>query len=317
MNEKITKRIGRDLGVPDIVTLLAERLSGSDLTSLLLEVYELRAGKLGPQDLLNEYIKNRFVKPSDLDMIGLLEQELAVLTLLREHRFEPIALSPAAQWGSCSVVATASQKKIMSAIRNTEIQADATNALALHVAANRKKEGSAKKHTDELIRYCTVHRHIRAQEIKGAGFTPHFKVGCMVIAGRDKGNYLFECEATYEQLRALSILFRDVFGIGLVRFKLQRRGGYNEANPLAERVLAYLQSMDPMMSAVIEEPAAANTYYKGIQFKMIIEMAGREWEIADGGFVDWTQQLLGDKKERFMISGFGFDLMYRLKNNLL
>jgi len=29
--------------------------------------------------------------------------------------------------------------------------------------------------------------------------------------------------------------------------------------------------------------------------------------IADGGFVDWTQRLTGNRKERLLISGFGVD----------
>ena len=33
---------------------------------------------------------------------------------------------------------------------------------------------------------------------------------------------------------------------------------------------------------------------------MIIEINGVELEIADGGFTDWTQQLLENKKERLL-----------------
>jgi hypothetical protein len=30
-------------------------------------------------------------------------------------------------------------------------------------------------------------------------------------------------------------------------------------------------------------------------------------EIGDGGFVDWTQRLTGNRKERLLISGVGVD----------
>jgi hypothetical protein len=33
-------------------------------------------------------------------------------------------------------------------------------------------------------------------------------------------------------------------------------------------------------------------------------------ELVDGGFVDWTQKLLGNKKERLLISGTGIDLQF-------
>jgi hypothetical protein len=40
-------------------------------------------------------------------------------------------------------------------------------------------------------------------------------------------------------------------------------------------------------------------------------MDGGEWEIADGGFVDWTQRLLENKKERLLISGFGLEMLVK------
>src|SRR5258708_14190318 len=89
---------------------------------------------MSPPQLLKLYQGNRFVHPAETDMIGLLEEELRCLRFFRDRHFQPIELSPAAQLGSCSVVATADQDKIISATRNTEILADATNALALHIA---------------------------------------------------------------------------------------------------------------------------------------------------------------------------------------
>ncbi|MDO6431893.1 hypothetical protein Q4E93_14905 [Flavitalea sp. BT771] len=38
---------------------------------------------------------------------------------------------------------------------------------------------------------------------------------------------------------------------------------------------------------------------------------------ADGGFVDWTQQLPEDRKERMLIGGFGLDLLFRIQKGLL
>ena len=40
------------------------------------------------------------------------------------------------------------------------------------------------------------------------------------------------------------------------------------------------------------------------------------YEIADGGFIDWTQHLLQNKKERMFTTGFGFDLMYRILHGM-
>lgn len=48
-------------------------------------------------------------------------------------------------------------------------------------------------------------------------------------------------------------------------------------------------------------------YYTGLCFKIFAAFGGTQLEVADGGFVDWTQQLLGSRKERLLISGFGID----------
>ena len=106
-------------------------------------------------------------------MIGLLTTELETLKFLREHNFQPIELSPVSQLGSCSVVAPVDQKKIISATRKTEATADATNAMALHIADLRKRG------VPGLLRLSTVHRHVRCQPFKEKGFSAHFKVGCM------------------------------------------------------------------------------------------------------------------------------------------
>jgi len=55
-----------------------------------------------------------------------------------------------------------------------------------------------------------------------------------------------------------------------------------------------------------------NNYYKGIQFKLLVGIKGSEYEIVDGGFVDWSQKLLGNKKERMLISGMGVDFLLAL-----
>jgi len=311
MNDKIAESISGRLGVPDLVELLAERVTGSELNSLLLAVYGRKVRQLRAPALLRQYGKNRFVQPSDLDMIGVLEQELQTLRFWKGCGFEPVELSPAAQWGSCSVVGTVSQNKIVSATRQTEVVADATNSLALHIADMRRKGELA---VGEPARFCTVHRHVRAQEIKGKGFTAHFKIGCMVTAGRDLGDHRWECQALWEQMQAFQSLFREVFKVEQIRWKLQRRGGYEGGMPLIDRLIAFLS---PYVAVGREDDPPSNDYYKGIQFKMIIDLAGREWEIADGGFVDWTQQLLEDRKERLLIGGFGLDLLFRLQHDLL
>lgn len=305
----IIRKIEARTGVPGLAQLLAERLSGSELNSLLLEVYDQRARSGSPEQLLRQYLTNRFVQPAARDMVGLLELELGSLLFLRDRGFQPLGLSPVAPFGSCSVVGTVSQDKIVSAVRNTEVLADATNSLALHIAGIKKNNPAA---AAELMRFCTVHRHLRAQELKIKWHTAHFKIGCMVTSGRDTGDYRFECSQLKDQLGALCGLLRHL-GVPPLRVKLQKRDGYSHPERLLQAVAAQLKTEKDLPEIVPDEKAGPNNYYKGVQFKLMIETNGQESEIADGGLTDWTQRLLGNQKERLLICGFGLDRIFGLR----
>lgn len=304
MNRDIWQHIEKKTGVSDIVGLLADGLSGSELSSLLLAVYERKTGKMQPAELLAQYRGNRLVQPADVDMIAMLEAELSVLRHLRERGFMPLALSPVAALGTCSVVAAVSQDKVLSAVRNTEIVADATNVIAIHVA-DRRRRGE----TGEM-KFCTVHRHLRTQPLTDKRFRPHFMIGCMVTANRDVGNFGSESAGLVEHVGILVGLLREGYGIERFRLVLKRRGGYPDG--FFERAEGWLRDGVEGITVDREEPAD-NAYYKGMQFKLYIGVGDEEQEIADGGFVDWTQRLLGNRKERMLISGFGLELLYRLK----
>jgi hypothetical protein len=128
--EKIQQRTGVDL-----VSILAEELSGSELNSLLLEVFDKKAGQLKPSQLLQQYSSNRFVQPAAVNVLQLRARELSTLQLLEQKGFSPLELSPVSLLGTCSSVAPVSQKKIISATRGTEVVSDATNAILYHTPA--------------------------------------------------------------------------------------------------------------------------------------------------------------------------------------
>src|SRR5690349_5663565 len=207
-NPRILESILARIGQPDLPELLA-RLSGTELNTLLLEVFARQVQDMSPSELLNAYQKNRFVKPADLPVIPLREMELDYLRLFERHQFESVELSPVSSLGSCAVVGTASQYKILSALRGTEVLADATNALALHIA-HLKKQGDWKPKAVDRRRFIVVQRHLRTPAIVHAGFTPHFKIAALVTAGYDTGNFAFECEAMGEHIHAVTELYHDI-----------------------------------------------------------------------------------------------------------
>jgi hypothetical protein len=310
---KILDRIGQ----PELLRILSN-LSGSELNSLLLEVFKSHTDVRTPAELLKLYRLNRFVKPADLPALELRESEVELLKIFADNSFTPIELSPVSILGSCAVVAPADQKKILSALRGTEVLADATNALALHISDLKQSKEWHSKSANEKVRFGTIQRHVRTQAITGKGFTPHFKIGCLVTSGVDVGSFLFEKEALFEHVAVMKAIFEGYYKVEQLSFRLICRKGYGDSIRLAQEIKTHLEHKYVKIGiAIIENPESQIEYYKGIQYKVDITVKGTTYEIGDGGFTDWTQQLLENKKERFLITGFGFEFMYRILNGLL
>jgi hypothetical protein len=304
--EDILKKIHQKTGV-DLAHLLGREIPGSQLNSLLLAVFDEKTASLSPSDLLRLYKTNRFVKPAQTPVIRLRKQELESLQLLSENGFEPLDLSPVSMLGTCSTLGTVSQNKIISATRGTEVLADATNAMAMHIAYLRKFEGNK----EPLLQFCTTHRHIRTPEVKVEGFTAHFKIACMVSSGKDTGNYTFEKQTLFNHFQSLQQLLKQLFNTEVKYFKLQSRSGYPDSQRLIREVLKETEVNFPVVS---DAPHTENNYYQGLQFKAVITIGKKEIEIADGGFVNWTSQLLESKKERLLISGLGLEYLTTILN---
>ncbi len=69
-----------------------------------------------------------------------------------------------------------------------------------------------------------------------------------------------------------------------------------------------------VLRAKTAHAGSGSTYYQGAQFKILARLGSgdgssgdRLSEVADGGFVDWSQKLLGNRKERMLISGLGVE----------
>jgi hypothetical protein len=311
MQSAIVTKILQRIGQPHLVRMLTEDLTGTELNTLLLDVFRDTSSKLSAPQLLNRYQTNRFVKPADLPALELKRMEVDVLELLARLSFEPIELSPVSVLGSCSVVATADQNKILSALRGTEVLADATNSIALHICDLKQNKSVS---AAERISFATIQRHIRTQQITAKGFTPHFKIGCLVTAGNDTGSFSFEKEALLQHIVAMKELYINYYKVEDISFRfLCRKNGYDSSERLAQQVKEFVIGKDPELSIdIVKEPEKEIDYYKGIQYKVDINIKGKTYEIGDGGFVDWTQQLLQNKKERMLSTGIGFDFMYRI-----
>jgi hypothetical protein len=88
------------------------------------------------------------------------------------------------------------------------MQADPTNATALHYASLKKKGGLDSR----TYNYSNISRIIRTQVFDNPNFTPHFSVICLISCGKDTGSFNFEKEellkhltASYDVLRSYSL----------------------------------------------------------------------------------------------------------------
>lgn len=309
---KAIQRVLDKIGVENLINILGKEISLSDLNTLLLEVFRQKTNDITAADLLEKYSTNRFVHPSEIDPIWMKQLEVELLKISKNSLYTPIQISPVSPLGTCSVIVTADQNKVISALRGTEVVSDATNVLVLHVCDLLKK-GKLKNDSD-LIRFSTSHRHVRAQKFEQKGLVPHFNIFCMVTSGKDKGSYSFERQALLEHIKVYRDIFKTVFNTDIT-IRLTASRGYTDSKGLIQRLSEYINKKLPEVSLIKDSTERDNLYYQGLQFTITAKLNGQEINIGDGGIVDWSQQLLGNKKERMFISGIGLEMIcYSLVN---
>ncbi len=306
MKKDIGKHIIGRLDLQDIVKVLSDELSGSELNTILLDVFNRRVEQETPSSLLNKYDANKLVKPASIDVLDYKEHELRAYKLIASKGFEPVELSPVAQLGTSSVVATVDQKKVLTALRNTEVQADPTNSIALYYASLKKKG----KLDNRTYNYSSISRVIRTQVFDNPNFTPHFIVLALISCGRDTGSFNFEKEELLKHLTTSYEICKS-FGVDKIYYEIIPCKGYDCQSPLITETISYVREKSSFEVAAVK-PQHDNSYYQGFRIKQQIVIGGNTIEIADGGLLDWTQQLLTNKKERMMTFGLGIQVLYHL-----
>ena len=287
-------RVAREVGGTDVVDRLAE-LSGSDFTTVMLEVVRRRAGRETPATVLRRYQRDRFVRPGSGPWRAARRAEDVLLGYLPAET-EVVALAPLVPLGTHSALATVSQHKVVTAVRACEVAADPTNALALE-AAVRRAAGSG---DSGVVRLAAVQRVVRAQRFPD-GWAAHFGLFATVTAGRDIGSRRFEVSMLGEQPRFAVAALRAA-GVRDVEVAL------TPLSEAGERIAAQTATALAPADVVIDrERVSGRGYYHDVCFKVNALADGAVVEIGDGGFTDWTARLLANGKERLLITGYGTD----------
>ena len=295
------ERILRQPGMREAFQLFSEGTSGSDLTSFLLEVFRRRADAVTSAELMRRYRGDRFVAPAEVPFARLRAAEDACLHALPEA-FEVVTLAPVAPLGTHSEIATVDQNNVVSTTRSTEVAADPTNALSLEASVRRAELLSSR--SAERWRLAAFQRVLRAQRFDGQMSFAHFELFGIVTAGRDVGDLTFERESAEEHLR---IIVGALLSLGASNVRLEL-SDFDDGR-FASVIDAVRVDLESDSVEVVERPErpSGRGYYEGFCFKAFPTLGGDTFEVADGGFVDWTRKLVGSEKERVLISGVGLD----------
>jgi hypothetical protein len=290
------ERVAREIGGMELVDRLAA-LSGSDFTTVMLEVVRRRAARETPATVLRRYQRDRFVQPGRTPWRSARRAEDVLLGCLPPET-AVVPLAPLVPLGTHSALATVSQDKVVTAIRACEVAADPTNALALEAAVRRDGQ------PEQTVRLAAVQRVVRAQRFP-AGWSAHFGLFATVTAGRDRGSRRFEQAAIAEQLRFAVAALRAA-GVARVQVALTP---LSDAGERIAATTAAALATEPADVVTDHDRAGGRGYYRDLCFKVNALVDDTPAEIGDGGFTDWTARLLANGKERLLIAGYGIDRM--------
>lgn len=298
------QRVMREIAGQEILSALGSELSGADLTTLLLEVMRQRAQRVSPAELMRGYGTSRFTTPGSVTYEGLRATEEALLRRVPPD-YDLVVLAPLLPLGSHSTLGTIDQNRVVSTTRASEVAADPTMGLALEAATRRRRIRSGEPRSQEMVRLAAFQRVVRAQRFEGARQFTHFELLGLVSAGRDTGNLTFECTSASEQVAFAAETLLDV-GASTVRINLTDLT-QGRMRPVCDAVREALSHNTKVEIVADPDRADGRGYYKGFCFRVLGTFDEDVLEIGDGGLVDWTAQLLEDRKERLLISGLSVE----------
>jgi hypothetical protein len=246
-----------------------DALSSTDLQTLLLSVAQSRAARTRPADVLRRWREDRFVRPVAVDPRKLAAVEGRLWSLLPEQ-FDAVELSPVVPIGTCSAVAPVSQNRIVTTMRSVEVLSDSANALAVEAADRRLRNPGVEAHL------AASHRLLRAQRFP-PGYASHFRLFTLVSSARDTGS-----GATQARLVTLHL---DYWRRALPPGTTVSLSVVNPA--VRERLALDVSTVEP-----------DNGYYVDARIRFRLG----DIELGDGGCTTWTAQLMGNAKERCLVS---------------
>ena len=313
MANPILRRILQRLNLPGLDEILIEKVTFSELQSLLLDVYNKKIARLNAARLFNDYRSNRLVQPSILDPRKFLDLESRLFSVLPDG-FIPLDLSPVTSLGTSSLMGPVNQNNIISTIRNCEVVSDITNVMALECARRRTELFRQDIKSTARVKLAAAQRQMRTQPVQDKNFTSHFKIFALCTAGRDEGSDRFEQSALLEHVGFYFRVIEELMDQDLIKKKTLKIFTYNESqnSALMETVNTAIRLGKEYELVMEKSSEYGKNYYRKLRFMInLTNRQNQSYDLIDGGFTDWTSALLKNNKERLMTSGIGTELMLK------
>jgi len=145
--------------------------------------------------------------------------------------------------------------------------------------------------------------------LSGAVSFAHFQLLGLCTSGRDQGSFGFEYESLIEHVDFYIRLMCEAKKQGFIFNKVRITfTAFDEIRlTLLKSILNHFSLKNPEISFQMDQQRQnGKGYYREAAFQIwISDTKDQDYLIVDGGFTDWTQKLLANRKERLLISGMG------------
>lgn len=324
-------------------------LPASDLRTLLLHVFRARAAARPLRDIARQFRDQAVCSASPIDARTLHRIEGMALDALPAD-VEAVDLAPVVPLGAQNRLGGTPQDNVLSAGRQTELVGDPTVQLALELAlrpdgvgalaarhrATRMQPLRTRGHTQHFALFALATGGLSAprEQLETSSLREHLGILLRLLAAaKAHGAAWKQVEVRISDLsvnRALASHHGiDVAGTPWQASQAAMHGARVEASAaepvhvgvadsaltvlghVHERVTAGLQEAFPSVSFRYDFTRTRQaTYYTRLAFHIRVDAL--DGPIADGGFVDWGQRLLGNRKHRLLTSGVGLQLVAAL-----
>jgi hypothetical protein len=193
--------------------------------------------------------------------------------------------------GTCTSVSAVDQNRIVSTVRSSEVVSDPTNVLALE-AALRRRSGV------DQVHLASCQRVLRAQQFVDPDASAHFVLFALVSSARDTGSARTEAQLLIMHLGFWQQVLSELLGPTWGCFAYT----VIDNQSLGHRLVDIQSELPDAPLTPYPERTQGIGYYRTAAFKIMANTDGGDLEIGDGGFVDWTAELVPDAKERCLIS---------------